>query len=334
MPVDGAQSLLLERSSINSAVEDEITEYIRSTFVRHRARFVRASDAARFAVRSSRTPIVAGDRVRSTLNYSQESDPFDYFLFFVVNGGQVRMDTRDHGRIDLVAGDATLCPVGVPVGFDMHDIDLTVVRLPIARLVQVAAELTGPAGPPLRFESLRPVSAPMDRYWRALVNLVNGALMDDPSTLTNRLFAEELVRTVAIAALHTFPNTTMSRAYARGPGEVGPATLRRAVDYIDTHAAEAISVSDIAAAAGTTARALQYAFRRHFDTTPMGYLRQARLHRAHHDLQAADPTTGATVEQVAARHGFANAARFATDYQRRYGRPPTARHRGQLEEPS
>ncbi|MEU7612530.1 hypothetical protein [Micromonospora sp. NPDC049204] len=42
-------------------------------------------------------------------------------------------------------------------------------------------------------------------------------------------------------------------------------------------------------------RALQLAFRRHHDTTPMRYVREVRLERAHRALRAADPTTGATV---------------------------------------
>ena len=79
----------------------------------------------------------------STLGHSQTTDPFDYFLFFVVSGW-----SRGHGhprkdRSTSVLGAATLCPIGVPVGFDMHDIDLTELRLPIERLEQTAEEIFG-----------------------------------------------------------------------------------------------------------------------------------------------------------------------------------------------
>ena len=101
-----------------------------------------------------------------------------------------------------------------------------------------------------------------------------------------------------------------------------PATVRRAAAFIDAHAGQPVTVAEIAAAAGVTARALQYAFRRHYDTTPAGYLRQIRLTRAHRQLQAADPATGATVAQIARRWGWASPASFATAYRKQYGMSP------------
>ncbi|GII04215.1 helix-turn-helix domain-containing protein [Planobispora takensis] len=57
----------------------------------------------------------------------------------------------------------------------------------------------------------------------------------------------------------------------------------------------------IAEAVGTSARAIQYAFRRHHDTTPTGYLARVRLERAHRELQAVDPSAGTTVAAIAHR---------------------------------
>ncbi|GAB7045219.1 hypothetical protein JCM9534A_03450 [Catenuloplanes indicus JCM 9534] len=91
-----------------------------------------------------------------------------------------------------------------------------------------------------------------------------------------------------------------------------PVTVRRAVACIDAHAA----------AAGVSVRALQAGFRRHMDTTPLGYLRRVRLERAHRDLQAADPTTGATVTVIARGWGFTDLSRFAADYHAAFGRLP------------
>ena len=78
----------------------------------------------------------------------------------------------------------------------------------------------------------------------------------------------------------------------------------------------------ISAAAGITGRAVQAAFRRHRDTTPMAYLRRVRLNRAHHDLTAADPNSGVTVGQIAARSGFSSPAIFTDLYRRQYGITP------------
>jgi len=62
--------------------------------------------------------------------------------------------------------------------------------------------------------------------------------------------------------------------------------------------------------------------------TPMAYLRRQRLGRAHKQLLAADPADGLTVRQVAARWGYANLSRFAADYRRAYGQPPSRTLRG------
>jgi transcriptional regulator GlxA family with amidase domain len=128
---------------------------------------------------------------------------------------------------------------------------------------------------------------------------------------------------VAAMALTVFPNTTMRLGYVPGPGRVAPAALRRAVAYIEEHAAEPVTTSDIAEAARVTPRVLQAVFRRHYGATPTGYLRRVRLERAHRDLQAAAPATGETVSAIAARWGFGHAARFTGLYREQYGVLPS-----------
>ncbi|WP_420843129.1 helix-turn-helix domain-containing protein [Cryptosporangium phraense] len=76
-------------------------------------------------------------------------------------------------------------------------------------------------------------------------------------------------------------------------------------------------------AARTSSRAVQNAFRRHYDTTPLGYLRQIRLDRARRELQAADPSAGDTVAAIALRWGFGAPGRFSHAYRARYGQPPS-----------
>jgi AraC-like DNA-binding protein len=104
--------------------------------------------------------------------------------------------------------------------------------------------------------------------------------------------------------------------------ESSPATLRRAVAFIDEHAGQDLTAADIAAASFVTVRAVQLAFRRYMGTTPREYLRQVRLERAHRDLVAADPARD-SVTAVAYRWGFASPSRFASYYHRAYGITPS-----------
>lgn len=101
-----------------------------------------------------------------------------------------------------------------------------------------------------------------------------------------------------------------------------PATVVRAVAFIDVHASRDITLIEIADAARLGTRALQLVFRTHYDSTPLEYLRHVRMARAHADLQQADPTLGATVGSVATRWMFTNPGRFAGQYRRRYGCSP------------
>ena len=98
--------------------------------------------------------------------------------------------------------------------------------------------------------------------------------------------------------------------------------MRLAVTYIETHAGEDLCLLDIARAALITPRALQYAFRRNLDITPLGYLRRVRLDRAHIDLLNADPTGGDTVASIAMRWYFLHQGNFAAAYRDAYGTTP------------
>jgi AraC-like DNA-binding protein len=102
-------------------------------------------------------------------------------------------------------------------------------------------------------------------------------------------------------------------------------TMRRAIAFIEGHPHADISVADIAVASNVSIRAVQSAFRRQLDTTPMAYLRTVRLDRAHHDLLATDPTSGDRVTSIAARWGFYSSSRFAALYRHTDGVTPATR---------
>ena len=99
--------------------------------------------------------------------------------------------------------------------------------------------------------------------------------------------------------------------------------VRRAAAFIDAHADQPITLADIAAAAGTTSRAVQHAFRRYYDMTPAWYLRRVRLARAHQQLRAADPASGVTVAAVARQWGWASPNQFSAASRRHFGLPPS-----------
>lgn len=104
--------------------------------------------------------------------------------------------------------------------------------------------------------------------------------------------------------------------------DAGARQVRRVLDWLDAHFAEPLTVDDLAAVGGVSARALQAAFRRIHGCTPMEALAARRLQAARDALQAATPAT--TVTQVATDCGFFHFGRFARDYRQAFGELPSA----------
>lgn len=318
----------VQRTSFASSDEDEITAFIRQTYGENRSRFARVRGDARFSAQTHDVAQIGADRVRTSIDGDGTSEQgFSDWVFFVVHAGCVTVRSRA-GETVSCAGDVACYPLATPVDFLMRGFDVTTVRLSSRRVARVAEELTGTPADTLVFHATTPISPGAARYWRALTGLVSGALSDPATPLGSPVLAEELARTVATAALHTFANSTMTRQHVPGPGAAAPATVRRAVAYLEANADRPVQLSDVAAEVGTSARALQYAFRRHLDTTPLAHLRRVRLERTRQDLREADPTRGDTVAAVAARWGFTNTGRFAAAYRAAYGVTPAETLRG------
>lgn len=112
-------------------------------------------------------------------------------------------------------------------------------------------------------------------------------------------------------------------------GKADASRLQRAVDHIHAHAHESLTLAAIAAAACMSPRALEAAFRRRYDSTPLAYARSVRLERVREALQqAARAGQTASVTDIALQHGFIHMGRFAAYYKQRFGCSPSASLRG------
>ena len=246
----------------------------------------------------------------------------DRFVSMVLDRGVLDMDDgrtvhrlTERGDVGLVVPDRDVLVTGTGLHLWMVDLALEDVR-------RAAAGLTDRPVPPLRFHGPAPVDRERARFWFHTVQYA-AALADQPdSPLRQPLIRHEVVQTLALAGLRVFVDPAVLAPGDEVPAPVEPPAMRRALDFIRTHAAEPIGLSDIAAAAGAGPRALQYAFRRHRSTTPLLYLRQVRLEAAHHELVAADPGGEVRVAEVARRWGWVSPGAFSTAYREQFGRPP------------
>ncbi|GGQ77040.1 AraC family transcriptional regulator [Couchioplanes azureus] len=315
-----ASPVPIEHASVRSSDLDWVREIINQRYTDHVPRVMGHGHQFGFRSQLARAGVLSIDRVSYQACMAISADPHETILIIrMVRGGFDVSAGRQRCRVG--GGEALFLP---PAGLDMVQDwpAYEVAQFPAEAVTRLADQL-GVAPADFRFDAMTAVSPAMNRLWLATHTHLTELLATAGDTGVPALLLSAAIDTAAAAALSVFPNTTMTVDYVPGPGRVPPATVRRAVAYIDAHAADPVTAADIAAAAGVSVRALQAGFRRHLDTTPLGYQRRVRLERAHRDLQAADPTTGATVATVARRWGFTDMSRFAADYRTTYGQPPS-----------
>ena len=161
-------------------------------------------------------------------------------------------------------------------------------------------------------------------FWQRTVTYVTSTLARPGAEAP--LVLDAVRRLLASAALTAFDPEVVFDA-PRDRADAKPTTVRRALAYMEANPDLEIGVVNVARAAHVSVRALQVAFRRHLDTTPMAYLRRVRLDRVHADLAAADPGE-TTVTDVTARWGFHAVGRFRADDRDAYGEYPRDSLRG------
>lgn len=171
------------------------------------------------------------------------------------------------------------------------------------------------------FTPVMPADAPTTRSWVNMVVLLKEQLFRSDTVLNQPLvglpFIDSLVRGFLLAAEHPYRDALVTDERLRAPR-----AIRMAVEIIEEEADLALTLSSIAARCHVSVRSLQQGFRRHLGMSPMAYLREVRLRRAHHTLLRSDPSE-VTVASVAYQWGFSNLGRFAAAHAARYGETPT-----------
>ncbi|WP_437682008.1 AraC family transcriptional regulator [Sorangium sp. So ce131] len=138
---------------------------------------------------------------------------------------------------------------------------------------------------------------------------------------TSLLLLASLRDSLLTALLTGLPHSA-SHLFKRPPASTSRPCVRRAEEFIAAHAAEELTVTRIAEAAGVPVRSLQIAFRAAHGMTPMEFARERRFDLARRALLEGAPET--TVMDVSASLGFgASPGRFSVEYRRRFGESPS-----------
>jgi AraC-like DNA-binding protein len=168
--------------------------------------------------------------------------------------------------------------------------------------------------------------------WYHLVRLL-GREVGRPGGLLNHRLALENLQLLLIQGLLQIQPHNYTEALTAGAHAASAAVAKRAIDLMHAQPEKPWSTAALARTTGVSARALQRAFERSDQPSPMMYLRRLRLHRVRAELAANAPGS-VTVTTIAGRWGFLHLGRFASQYRQLFGETPSETLRGPGQRPS
>ncbi|MDR2851886.1 MAG: AraC family transcriptional regulator [Burkholderiaceae bacterium] len=154
--------------------------------------------------------------------------------------------------------------------------------------------------------------------WTRLIRYILECASQVQDLQQHRLVVTHIEQLVAATLLSVHAHNYDDAAPARR-GLVLPRHVRKAQEYLNTHAHEPIQAEQLASAAGISLRSLYAGFKEFCGVSPMQYLKSLRLERARADLLSGNASVGA----AALRWGFGHLGRFSADYRQRYGESPS-----------
>lgn len=183
-----------------------------------------------------------------------------------------------------------------------------------------AALLGRPLERPLSFSPFGANNGVVQRRWISLLQmLLSYAGPVGPGSIEP--IVHHLEEAVLLHLLLEHEHGFSAALRQRGDG-LAPRHVRRAEEYIRSHAAEMLTLEQISDVVGCSVRTLTDGFRKARGTTPMSFLRQVRLEGARDDLRRG--AAPGCVSDIALRWGFTHLGRFAADYRRHFGESPSA----------
>jgi len=202
-----------------------------------------------------------------------------------------------------------------PAGFAVHTLSITTEH--VASIAE-RAELGSVQrlGRGARRIPLAPGEA---KRLRAGLSLVTRSIDRDPTAAADPGIRQAIEGDLAAGMLRAAMGDAPQPAPAAA--SIRELALRRALDFIEAHAAEAPRIADVCAASGASERTLRYAFHERFDMSPKGYLQAVRLNGVRRELRRRGNRP--TVSAAANRWGFWHLGQFAADYRRLFGELPS-----------
>jgi len=242
----------------------------------------------------------------TTVRVPDERTRDDYFIHLPIEGaaevtnraGTVVCDSR-HGVISS--------PSGHVMRAERGSSRLTVSLTKSEVMGHLAALLGHTPKVALEFAAAIDLNSVAGRRFNRQVRMAIAGL-NDPAPVHNPTMAGMYEQLIMTELLLSQPNNYTNELH-RLETRVASRDVQRAVDYIQGHLRSPLTLAEIAVASGIPGRTLLKHFKDHWGTSPMRYLRTARLTRVREALLR-DERAG-SITDVALAWGFQHLVRFS-----------------------
>jgi AraC-like DNA-binding protein len=227
----------------------------------------------------------------------------------------------NHSTASVDRNRAGVLSPGDQVGlkFDEGFEHLALIVDPTAIITKLSALIGAPIKDPLRFQGSTDFSQPASNHLRRLVQLLAEDLSSPELRMPPAVLAE-WEQLLMVCFLHGSQHN-YSHLLDGKPRPLAPWQVRRVEDYIEANWDQPLTVESLALATGASVRSIFHAFKESRGYSPMTFLKQVRLTRAHAMLQ--NPSTNTSVTDVAYACAFNNLGHFAKDYFQAFGERPS-----------
>lgn len=176
---------------------------------------------------------------------------------------------------------------------------------------------------PLAFEPAFDLTSEAAMRWHAAVQLIHTEVFHTGSLVGRGQGIGAVEDLVMSSLLHLQPSNYHSEFTQPTRPDKRGTVVQAAIEYLDDHLAEHVTMHAVANAVHMSVRAVQQGFHDQLGMTPMTYVRERRLERVHAELMDATPADGITVTAVAERWGFHHLGSFGGEYRKRWGESPS-----------
>lgn len=244
----------------------------------------------------------------------------DSTLVFTLLDGEIEIGMRGR-RFNVRRNRIVVVPAGVPFSLDIPDRNRSIVlEFDQDHLSSFILEETGSNCRDLMDLNLAADAIETRARVAGLLRLLKRELNEGSPLMQSAGYVSRMEDLIACSLACALPQERVGRDIRCDRSSV-PRYIRRTLDYMHAHMDALPTLAILSQIAATSPRTLIRGFNRYLGLSPLAYLRDLRLERAHEDLCRSLPGD-VSVTAIAHKWNFCHLGRFIALYRKKFGRSP------------